>query len=692
MTKDRSPAVSYALAILLSLAFIAYLFPLRFLAGDSAFFEQIDASQHVAGWLFYVRDSWHFPLLHTARLNHPEGVSIAFTDSIPLAALPFKLLAPWLPAAFHYIGWWHAVAFVAQAVAATFLIRALGQRHLLATVCAVFFALTWPALLWRMGHTSLLTQAILLLALAFYFLGRHGTWSSTAVARAFIALGLIGLTVHPYFLVFCYALFLAFLADQAVAGEGWRRQAPAVFASLVAIGAVGAVLGYFGHGGTNTFGFGYYSMNLSAPFCGGRLIPCSAAVGHQFGAYGFDDATGGQYEGYNYLGAGVLLLVAFALVMEWRALVRWPRRYPALAVVMLLLAAYALSNQVYLGAREVLSYPLPDLFDRLTGTFRSSGRFFWVVGYLLLFSVLAALLKRRAGIALLALAVPLQWLDVQPLMDRIVNKASAPGTNDLAPWTAAMSKVDTINIYPAFGCGDSDVNVYWFFQRLAAAQGKKLDTGYVARPNVNCEANARAFSGDFSARHLVVMSADYLKNPFIVPTGFRAASQRGECAKWRAAVLCQHGTNRAYWEASGLATEPVAPLTSRAVWPASALPTQIGMVQDGRMVPATAEKPGALTFGPYIVLPPGRYHYTIDYVSRSAPSQQAGRWDIVMGGGNAAPRVKAGGLLEGTDGAPARLAGDFDSDGEKLPLEIRTFFNGGADLQIIGIALEKISQ
>lgn len=692
---ERSLVFCYGLAALLAITFLAQLFPMSFFTGNSAFFEQIDASQHVAGWLFYVRDTWHFPLLHTVRLNHPDGVSIAFTDSIPLAALPFKLAARWLPSSFHYIGWWHAVAFITQAIAASFLIRAFDLRHALATVCAVFFALTWPALLWRMGHTSLLSQGILLCALALYFLGRHGNWTSNKVAACFIGLCLIGLLVHPYFLAFCYALFLAFLTDQAIAGEGWRRQFPRLLSSVVAICAAGIALGYFSHGGTTTFGYGYYSMNLTSPFCGGRLIACAPeALHHEFSEYRFADATGGQYEGYNYFGAGVLLLVSIAMVMQWRTLTMLPRRYPALALTLMLFAIYAMSNQVYFGAREVFSFPLPTFLDRLTGTFRAGGRFFWVIGYLVLFTTLATLLKRRSPVVvlLLVLAMLLQWLDVQPLRERIANKAATQATHDLAPWTAAMSNVEKINIFPAFGCGESDVNMYWFFQRLAAHYGKLLDTGYIARPHVDCAINARGFAGNFLAGHLYVMSVDYLKNPFTVPEGFRTAAKRGECVKWQASVLCQTGANNAYWAGVGLATIPIAPFNDHVEWPAQALQTQTGKLQDGRLLPATTDKPGVLSFGPYIVLPAGRYHYTINFASRSDPSQTVGRWDVVLSSANGAGSEIAAGPLYGTGGSNARIEGTFTTNGTHLPLEIRTFFSGNGDLQLVGIALKKLSQ
>ena len=691
--RTQSPVFAYGLAVLLAIMFIVQVYSLTFLVGNGAFFEQGDASQHVTGWLFFAHDTWHFPLLRTERLNHPDGVVIAFTDSIPLAALFFKAIAPWLPSRFHYIGLWHAAVFVTQAVAATFFIRSLGARHHLATLSAVIFALSWPALLWRVGHTSLMTHSLILFALAFYVLGRQGNWRADRTTAALIGISVIGLTVHPYFLAFCYALFLAFLADQAIAGEGWKKQLPRLLASVVVISAVGAVLGYFGNG-TTTFGFDYYSMNLTAPFCGSRFYSCIAdAAAHQFGAFHFVDATGGQYEGFNYLGAGLLLLLPFAFVTNWSTIKALPKQYPALLLVLFLCTLYALSNKVYLGTDALSSYSLPSFMDRLTGTFRASGRFFWMTGYVVLFGVLASVLKRHSTriMLLMALALTLQWVDVQPLRANITRLASSPGKNDLAPWIKAMAEVDKIHIYPAFGCGDSDVKIYWFFQRVAAHYGKLLDTGYIARPNVNCLSNDNAFAGAFQPRHLYVMPANYLKVPFNIPAGFRRSIQHHECATWQDVVLCQNGYSPDFWKNAGLQnTTPIA-LNSpnKMEWLANDLPTQIGKVVHGGLVPTDSNKSGFLSYGPYITLPSGRYRYAIVYASASEINSPVGRWDVVQGNGNGGTREMAASTLTGTAGKIQRVEGILHTEDPHAPVEIRTFFTGGGDLQVMSISLER---
>src|SRR5262249_17772688 len=143
----------------------------------------------------------------------------------------------------------------------------------------------------------------------------------------------------------------------------------------------------------------------------------------------------------------------------------------------------------------------------VTDMFRGSGRFFWVVGYVILFATLTAVMSRPSwrGILLVALALLLQWVDVQPLLGLITQSASRPGKPDLVSWDKVMTDVEKIHIYPAFGCGDTNINMYLYFQRVAAHYGKLLNTGYTARPIANCENNERVFEEAFRQGDLTIM-------------------------------------------------------------------------------------------------------------------------------------------------------------------------------------------
>ena len=66
-----------------------------------------DPIQHYLGWELFRRSPVHLPYIG-ANYNaiYPFRTSVLFTDSLPLAALFFKLLGGILPTRFQYFGWW----------------------------------------------------------------------------------------------------------------------------------------------------------------------------------------------------------------------------------------------------------------------------------------------------------------------------------------------------------------------------------------------------------------------------------------------------------------------------------------------------------------------------------------------------------------------------------------------------------
>ena len=67
------------------------------------------------------------------------------------------------------------------------------------------------------------------------------------------------------------------------------------------------------------------------------------------------------------LGAGLLLLMPFALLFNGKALLALPKKYPALLILLLGFFLYALSNRVRFAGVEIFCLPLASLvefFDR----------------------------------------------------------------------------------------------------------------------------------------------------------------------------------------------------------------------------------------------------------------------------------------------------------------------------------------
>lgn len=74
-----------------------------------------DPAQHYLGWELFRRSPVHLPYIG-ANYNavYPFRTSVLFTDSLPLAALFFKLLGGVLPARFQYFGWWGLACYMLQ--------------------------------------------------------------------------------------------------------------------------------------------------------------------------------------------------------------------------------------------------------------------------------------------------------------------------------------------------------------------------------------------------------------------------------------------------------------------------------------------------------------------------------------------------------------------------------------------------
>ncbi len=74
-----------------------------------------DPAQHYLGWELFRRSPVHLPYIG-ANYNavYPFRTSVLFTDSLPLAALLFKLLGGILPTRFQYFGWWGLFCYMMQ--------------------------------------------------------------------------------------------------------------------------------------------------------------------------------------------------------------------------------------------------------------------------------------------------------------------------------------------------------------------------------------------------------------------------------------------------------------------------------------------------------------------------------------------------------------------------------------------------
>lgn len=521
----------------ITLLYVLYLFPIRFLQGHGGFFEKGEMLVSISGWWSYSADHWRFPLFKTQLLNTPQGANIAFTNSIPIAAFLLKPLKFLLPQGFHYFGVWFLIAYVLQAVSAILLVRSLGQRTLLATLAATSMALMMPAFLWQIENAALVTQGYVLLGFMLYFSGIKNPRAFQTTVNYFTGLIAISLLTHPYLCAMVSVLYISFLGDHYLKFRNDQRKC--LIALAITIGIATAILtigGYLGQV-TRANGYGYYSMNLLSPVYGGNL------------GYRFVNATGGQ-RSFNYLGMGVVASLAFTLATRWAWLIQITRRYRILSINLLLLTIFAISNRIFYGSQELFRYPLYPPFRFIAEVFRSSDRMFWPVGYVLMLIGLVGVLRfenKRWSSFVILLVLGLQFYDTQPYQ-KTIYRLTRQSSVVHPSWNRLIRAVSSVHVYPGYGCGGVTNTAFHrrnvlFFQGLASRHGRPINTAYLLRNKPNIASKHAAFHRPLQRGRLYIVTKES-KN---VPATIKHAMRQGWTRKVGGNILCVPYTDSNWW-------------------------------------------------------------------------------------------------------------------------------------------------
>jgi hypothetical protein len=378
----------------------------------------LDISQHYAGWMFFRKNGWMFPVGNFRGLSWPSPMSVIYMDSIPLLAVLFKLFRPILPRQFQYFGWYQLFCFILQGILGVKIAWKLGKNRVAVFLAGAMFVMT-PAFLWRVFlHVALSSHWILLLAMAAvlyyeeYFVGRK-----KRMVMFWAMIGFLCCTIHLYFLPMCFVILLGFLYVDLRYTK--RLQ---VGQWLVMAGFWGGVLipmfllgGFIPGMGISDLRFTWKkTFNLNGffnPQSWSRVMPNLA------------QHTYGQSEGFAWLGLGVLacLLISF-LVCGYRVCTCKGRMWKYLQMPMVqaflgifvLSVAASVSPVITLGSRAI-TIPFPVKLEELWMIFRASGRLVWPAVYCILFGTLFVLMnlqKEKLCIGFLLAALVLQVFDM----------------------------------------------------------------------------------------------------------------------------------------------------------------------------------------------------------------------------------------------------------------------------------------
>jgi Family of unknown function (DUF6311) len=508
-----------------------------------------DPADHFIGWELFRQDPhWHWPLTYTDRVGYPVGESIALMDPNTLLVVLLKPLSPLLPEPFQFLGLESALGCVLQFFFSLRLFRhLLGPNRLGAVLCSFFFLAATP-LAMRMGEIySLTNQWLLIAALLVYVQAQEE--SPGAVRRFVISaliLGAVAVSINPY-LAFQTVLVLTAATGTLV----WQRRLPLrnAVGFMAVLGVIGVIVadafGFIiaGGKGYTSFGYRYYALNLLTPFDPSlygailsRLLPHFPYIPVRTG---------------NYLGAGVILLGIFLLI-----LVLWQRgkpgaadlrRWGPLALCCAVLTLMALSTKVMAGSVTVVDLDPRQHLTRFLATLRSSERLFWIPYYTIFMVVLAApfrLFRRSNANWLVAIALVVQLADLYPLQVRThvrVNR-TWPAPLKSPVWSQLGSVHENLVVLPAYQCGipstPATSDGYRIFGLLAVAQRMRTNSYYAGRyTDVTHEFHCERSIAALATEPLSPDSA-YVVTPTLAEVIAKGPTGPGKCHAVDGFILC----------------------------------------------------------------------------------------------------------------------------------------------------------
>ena len=375
-----------------------------------------DMLQHYVGWEAYRAGKWMFPIGLTNVVSYPTNISVIYTDSIPILAFFFKVISFMLPKTFQYFGLFGLLCFVLQGLLAARIIKRFTKSKMIIFLVSLLFTLI-PSMIFRMFyHTSLASQWLLLLSLETIFLYDEYKEGN----KIYYMWGLIAFltaTIHLYYSLMCGIILFGYVVIEILNTKKIKRSAILLGIYLVVSAFFIWLFGGFTGLATNdSLGFGVFSYNLYGLF---NPAGWSTILGNL-------PVMDGQYEGFSYLGLGVITLLAIAIVLTifWfirdkEGIKKYKNILIGLLVISIICLFVALSPKAYCGTHLLYELKLPGFINDIWAIFRSTGRIIWPVIHILTILSIIVIVKRlkpKYAILVIALCTLIQLVDLSEVL------------------------------------------------------------------------------------------------------------------------------------------------------------------------------------------------------------------------------------------------------------------------------------
>lgn len=361
------------------------------------FYGDTDLKQHYIGFCHLRNASWGFPLGIISTLSSPFDMSVIYTDSIPLFALIFKVFSGVLPVRFQYFGLFGVMSFSLMGATSSVLIRRFTDKIEICLAGSLLFIISVPLIHRMFYHTALTAQWLIILSLIFWFyIDINEEKNLRKLCIAWGILGALCVSIHSYY-VFMTGIILGVQAVEGAVKEkrvSKKHVLPIVTFSVMVVLSLFALGGFYGSGEVTTGGFSDFNGNLNC-----LINPMDYS--RFFKELPFNGTF--EYEGFGYVGFGVIiLLIAFA-VIKIRSLILKKNNNDdennsktekcsirKIFVLLTIIASIVLAcfPRFSFNDRLIINIPLPAAVKQIFGVCRTNGRFVWIALYLVILSAI----------------------------------------------------------------------------------------------------------------------------------------------------------------------------------------------------------------------------------------------------------------------------------------------------------------
>lgn len=393
--------------------------------------------------LFYLSDKWRFPLAANPNFGLDLSTSLNYSGP-PLPLMLFQKLLRLNPS-LQFIGFWLLAMMILQIYFGTCIGSSLGMNSLQSKLFGLLFIT--PFFLYRFQFHYWLTCNFLILWALWIII--KSLQNSTLFTKEVILLIILAYSINSYVLVMCL-IVLSF----PVVKEILRRRvlSPEVRSHIFFLGA-SLLFSYFifefrsqkatflesirmNFTGEYTF----YPSNLLSILNPSVGYSRNCDIGHcifgnqeppkfivpNFSILNYDlGGIQGNFEGFLYLGFGLLALISLSLGIEvvkrsLRGISEVLRRHLIAIVYVISISGFAITYRITIGSFQLPYFDVKIIRWALS-PFRASSRFMWIVAYCLIIVAGYILVKRfnsQIVTAILISVLALQAVDLAPAIER----------------------------------------------------------------------------------------------------------------------------------------------------------------------------------------------------------------------------------------------------------------------------------